>query len=182
MATSIFLMHLLGDMPSPVIIGAMADTFDDVRAGLLFLCGWMALGVFLWYLALQCTLRLSKEEAAVLRGGHADVIMDEDADNPGPNASGIHSISVSHSAGGLQGGMGLLTPRSMSSNTMHHTPGASSSAQVTPRSTPLRNGVALDSDRKHLLRSGGRVSETPPLKSFASSGADDGLDLELELR
>lgn len=49
-ALSVLLTHLLGDFPSPFLIGLMNDTVGEQTA-MLVLVGWMAWGWLFWYLS-----------------------------------------------------------------------------------------------------------------------------------
>lgn len=48
MAMSILLMHSLGDLPSPIVVGYVSDQISDVRLTMLVLCGWMSFSVVFW--------------------------------------------------------------------------------------------------------------------------------------
>ncbi len=48
MAMSIFFMHLLGDMPSPFLLGFLTDHIGDVRLAMLILCLWLLWTVLFW--------------------------------------------------------------------------------------------------------------------------------------
>jgi hypothetical protein len=47
-ALSILLMHLLGDLPSPMIVGIISDLVHDARITLLLLCLWLFWTVAFW--------------------------------------------------------------------------------------------------------------------------------------
>jgi len=47
----IFVIHLLGDFPSPFLIGAIADR-TSLRTGMVFACLWMVYGIFFFGIAL----------------------------------------------------------------------------------------------------------------------------------
>lgn len=49
-ALSVLFTHLLGDFPSPFLIGLMNDTVGEAVA-MLVLVGWLAWGWVFWYLA-----------------------------------------------------------------------------------------------------------------------------------
>jgi MFS transporter, Spinster family, sphingosine-1-phosphate transporter len=55
-AVSVFLMHALGDFPSPFIIGALFDTVG-MFVGMIFTTGWLIIAVVFWSLAWNIAVR-----------------------------------------------------------------------------------------------------------------------------
>ena len=52
---SVFIMHLVGDLPSPYLIGVFAQYFGFYVAYII-LSGWLFFGSLAWYLAWQCAV------------------------------------------------------------------------------------------------------------------------------
>lgn len=50
MAMSILLMHALGDLPSPFLMGLITDQVGSITLALMCLCGWLLWTVFFWAL------------------------------------------------------------------------------------------------------------------------------------
>ena len=57
MATNIFMIHALGDFPSPLLVGVISDA-TSLRVGMIFLILWNSLSIVLWILAWLLTARL----------------------------------------------------------------------------------------------------------------------------
>jgi len=53
---SVFIMHLLGDLPSPALVGQLITALGDYLAYAI-LAGWLFFGSLAWLLAWQCTVR-----------------------------------------------------------------------------------------------------------------------------
>eukprot|EP00003_Mantamonas_plastica_P026731 TRINITY_DN5564_c0_g1_i4.p1 TRINITY_DN5564_c0_g1~~TRINITY_DN5564_c0_g1_i4.p1 ORF type:complete len:330 (-),score=82.53 TRINITY_DN5564_c0_g1_i4:304-1293(-) len=51
MAISIFCIHALGDMPSPILVGAISDATGSLYGGMYFLTVWLIWPMAMWFLA-----------------------------------------------------------------------------------------------------------------------------------
>jgi hypothetical protein len=60
MALSIFMIHMFGDMWSPEIVGRLADSFHDLRKGVLLLPVMLLVGGLFW-LSLALYIRRAKK-------------------------------------------------------------------------------------------------------------------------
>ena len=55
-AVSVFLMHLLGDFPSPYLIG-LVNQFIGMKWGIVILVSWLYVGAIAWGLAWMIAVR-----------------------------------------------------------------------------------------------------------------------------
>ena len=55
---SVFIMHLLGDFPSPYLIGVFAQ-YLGFYVAYIILAAWLFFGSYAWYLAWQCAVSLT---------------------------------------------------------------------------------------------------------------------------
>lgn len=51
MSINIFAVHLLGDFPSPILVGVVSDVTGSRRAGMLFLIGWLVFAVLFFFIS-----------------------------------------------------------------------------------------------------------------------------------
>eukprot|EP00455_Lapot_gusevi_P011928 TRINITY_DN15587_c0_g1_i8.p1 TRINITY_DN15587_c0_g1~~TRINITY_DN15587_c0_g1_i8.p1 ORF type:complete len:302 (+),score=92.52 TRINITY_DN15587_c0_g1_i8:166-1071(+) len=77
MAMSIFLMHGLGDLPSPIMVGLAADHFNSVQIALLLLCGWMVFPCIFWYAAYRFSLKDVYDESTSMQAASNLAVFDE---------------------------------------------------------------------------------------------------------
>ena len=60
-AVSVLFMHLLGDFPSPFLIGFMNDTVG-VQPAMLVLVGWLVWCWLFWFFAWHCSVPLTQSK------------------------------------------------------------------------------------------------------------------------
>eukprot|EP01104_Vermistella_antarctica_P014814 TRINITY_DN4720_c0_g2_i1.p1 TRINITY_DN4720_c0_g2~~TRINITY_DN4720_c0_g2_i1.p1 ORF type:complete len:513 (+),score=101.48 TRINITY_DN4720_c0_g2_i1:317-1855(+) len=61
MALCIFMIHLLGDFPSPILVGLVSDFTDSQRVGMLFLSSWITFAVIFFACAYVVARRAEKD-------------------------------------------------------------------------------------------------------------------------
>ena len=67
MAMSILLMHALGDLPSPFLMGYITDQVNSIQLALVILCLWLLWTVFFWCIGVALARRRAEAFKAVLR-------------------------------------------------------------------------------------------------------------------
>lgn len=67
MAMSILLMHALGDLPSPFLMGYITDQVNSIQLALVILCLWLLWTVFFWSIGVALARRRAEAFKAVLR-------------------------------------------------------------------------------------------------------------------
>lgn len=70
-AMSVFLLHLLGDFPSPYIVGVVSQ-FVAMRWGFVILMSWLFFGVLAWAYAWVISVN-STQRRVILRPCEAEI-------------------------------------------------------------------------------------------------------------